>query len=57
MVKNVPALWENRLQFPGWGDTLEKAVASHSSILGWIIPRTEEPGGLQSTGSQRVGHD
>ena len=52
MVKNGPALWETRLQFLGWGDTLEKAMVSHSSILAWKIPKTEEPGGLQSTGSQ-----
>ena len=41
----------------GWEDPLEEGVATHSSILAWRIPRTEEPGGLQSTGSQRVGHD
>ena len=42
---------------PGWEDTLEKETATHSSILAWGIPWTEEPGGLQSTGSQEVGHD
>ena len=42
---------------PGWKDPLEKEMATHSSILAWRIPWTEEPGGLQSTGSQRVGHD
>ena len=41
----------------GWEDPLEKEMATHSSILAWRIPWTEEPGGLQSTGSQRVGHD
>ena len=42
---------------PGWEDPLEKEMATHSSILAWRIPWTEEPGGLQSTGSQRVRHD
>ena len=42
---------------PGWEDTLEEEMATHSSILAWGIPWTEEPGGLRSTGSQRVGHD
>ena len=41
----------------GWKDPLEKEMATHSSILGWEIPWTEEPGGLQFMGSQRVGHD
>ena len=41
----------------GGEDPLEEGVATHSSILAWSIPRTEEPGGLQSTGSHRVGHD
>ena len=41
----------------GWEDSLEKEMATHSSILAWRIPWTEEPGGLQSMGSQRVGHD
>ena len=41
----------------GWEDLLEKEIATHSSILAWSIPWTEEPGGLQSTGSQRVAHD
>ena len=40
------------VQFPGWGDPLEEEMATHSSILAWRIPWTEEPGGLQSTGSQ-----
>ena len=42
---------------PGWDDPLEKGMATHSSILAWRITRTEEPGGLQSMGSQRAGHD
>ena len=42
---------------PGWEDPLEMEMATHSSILAWRIPLTEEPGGLQSTWSQRVGHD
>ena len=42
---------------PGWEDPLEEGMATHSSILAWRIPRTEDPGGLQSTGLQRVGHD
>ena len=41
----------------GWEDPLEKGMATHSDILAWRIPQTEEPGGLQSMGSQRVGHD
>ena len=45
------------VQFLGWGDPLEKEMAAHSSILAWEIPWTEEPGGLQSMGSQRVGHN
>ena len=47
------------MQFPslGWEDPLEKEIANHSSILTWRIPWTEEPGGLQSMGLQRVGHD
>ena len=45
---------ETRVQFLGWEDPLEKGLATHSSILAWIIPRTEEPGRLQSIESQRV---
>ena len=45
------------VQFLGWEDALEKEMATHSGVLAWKIPWTEEPGGLQSTGSQRVGHD
>ena len=54
-VKSLPAMLET--QSLGWEDLLEKEMATHSSILAWRIPRTEEPGGLQSMGSQRVGHD
>ena len=57
MVKHPPKMWETRLQSLGWEDLLEKEIATHSSILAWKIPRMEEPGGLQSMGSQRVGHD
>ena len=55
MVKTLPAVWETQVQSLGWEDALEKGMAPHSSILAWRIPWTEEPGGLQSTGSQRVG--
>jgi len=48
---------ETWLRSLGWDDPLEKGMATHSSILAWIIPGTEEPGGLQSMGSQRVRHD
>ena len=57
MVKNLPAMQETQVQSLGWEDPLEKGMATHSSILAWRIPWTEEPGGLQSTGLQRVGHD
>ena len=56
MVKNLPAVWETQVQSLGQEDPLEKGMATHSSILGWEIPWTEEPGGLQSMRSQRVGH-
>ena len=55
MVKNLPAVWETWVQSLGWEDPLEKDTATHSSILAWRIPWTEEPGGLQSMRSQRVG--
>ena len=48
---------EIQVQFLGWEDPLEKEMATHSSILAWEIPWTEEPGGLQPMGLQRVGHD
>ena len=57
MVKNLPAMWESQVQSLGWEDPLEKEMATHSSIIAWEIPWKEEPGGLQSMGSQRVGHD
>ena len=57
MVKNLPAMQEMRVQSPGQEDPLEKEMAIHSSILAWEIPRTEEPGGLQSIGSRRVRRD
>ena len=52
MVKNPPAVQENWVRSPGWEDPLEEDMATHSSILAWRIPWTEEPGGLQSMGSQ-----
>ena len=57
MVRILPAMWETRVQSLGWEDTLEKRMANHSIILAWRIPWKEEPGGLQSIGSQRVRHD
>ena len=57
MVKNLPARQETWVRSLGWEDSLEKGMATHSSILGWRILWTEEPGGLRSMGSQRVGHD
>ena len=56
-IKHLPAKQETRVQSLGWEDPLEKEMATHSSTLAWRIPWTEEPGRLQSTGSQRVGHD
>ena len=56
-VKNLPAMQETPVQSLGWEDPLEKGMATHSSILAWRIPWTEEAGGLQSIGLQRVGHD
>ena len=57
MVKNPPAMQETQVWSLGWEDPLEKEMATHSSILAWRIPWTEEPGGLQSMGSQSGGHD
>ena len=57
MVKNLPAMQEAQVRPLGQEDALEKGMATHSSVLAWRIPRTGEPGGLQSMGSQRVGHD
>ena len=56
-LKHLPAMWETQVLSLGWEDPLEKEMATHTSILAWRIPWTEEPGGLQSTESQRVGHD
>ena len=56
-VKNLPAVQETRDQSLGWKDPLEKEMATHSSILAWKISWTEEPGGLQSMGSQKVRHN
>ena len=55
MVKNLPAVQETQVRFLG-EDPLEKEMATHSSILAWSIPWTEDPGGLQSIGLQKVGH-
>ena len=57
MVKNLPAMQETWVQSLDQEDPLEKETAIHSSVLAWRIPWTEEPGGLQSMGSQRVRHD
>ena len=57
MVKNMPAMQEAWVQSLDWEDPQEKGMATHSSILAWIIPWTEEPGRLQSMESQRIGHD
>ena len=56
-LKRLPGMWETRLWSLGWEDPLEKEMAPHSSTLAWRIPWMEEPGGLQSMGSQRVRHD
>ena len=55
-IKHLPAMRETWVRSLGRKDPLEKEMATHSSILAWRIPWTEEPGGLQSMGSQRVGH-
>ena len=57
LVKNLPAMQQTQVQFLGWENPLEKETATHSSIFAWRIPWTEEPGGLQSMGSQRIRHD
>ena len=56
-MANLHIVQETQVQSLGWEDPLEKGVATHSSILAWRIPWTQEPGGLQSLGLQRVGHD
>ena len=57
VVKNLPVMRETWVQSLGWEDPLEEGMATHSSFLAWRIPWTEEPGGLQSVGLQRVGYD
>ena len=57
LVKNLPAMQETQVQSLDWEDALEKEMATHSKTLAWRIPRTQEPGGLQSTGSQRIGQN
>ena len=57
LVKNLPIMLETWVQSLDWEDPLQKEMATHSSILAWRIPWTQEPGGLQSMGSQRVEHD
>ena len=57
LVKNLPAMWGTQVQSLGLEDPLQKGMATYSSIFAWRIPWTEEPGGLQSMGSQRVGYD
>ena len=56
-VKRLSTMQETWVQSLGWEDPLEKEMAIHSSTIAWKIPQTEEPGRLQSMGSQRVGHD
>ena len=56
-VKNLPAGPETQVGALGWEDPLDKGIATYSSILAWIIPWTEKPGGLQSARLQSVGHD
>ena len=56
-VKSLLATWEIQVQSLAWEDPLEKEMATHSSLLAWEIPWTEEPGELESMGSQKVGHD
>ena len=57
IVKRLPAVPETWVLSVGWEDPLEKKMATHSSVLAWKIPQTEEPGGLQSMGLQRIRHD
>ena len=57
MVKNPPAMQEIWVQSLAWEDPLEEGMATQSSVLAWRIPMAEELGGLQSMGSQRIGHD
>ena len=57
MVKNLSPMWETQVRSLGWEDPLEEGMATHSFILAWGVPGTEEPGGLQTTGSPRVRRD
>ena len=57
IVKTLPAMWETQVRSLGGKDPLEKGMETHSNILAWKIPWTEEPGGLWFMGSQRVGHN
>ena len=57
MVKNLPVMQKTQFRSLGWEDPLEKGMATHSSMLAWRILWTDEPGGLQSMGSYRVGHN
>ena len=57
MVKHLPEVWETWVLFLGWEDPLEEEMTTHCSILAWEIPWTGEPGWLQSTALQRVGHE
>ena len=57
MIKNQPEMWDTFFRSLGWEDPLEEGLATHSSILAWRIPWTEKLDGLQSMGTQRVGHD
>ena len=56
-VKTLPAMQKTQVRFLDWEDPLKRGMATHSTILAWRIPGTEEPGKLQSMGLQRVGHD
>ena len=57
IVKNLPAMQDTQVRSLAWEDSLKKGIATHSSTLAWRIPQTEEPGGLQSMGLQRVGRN
>ena len=57
LVKNLHAIQETQVQSPRWEDPLEEEMATHPSILAWRILWTENPGGLQTMGLQRIGHD
>ena len=57
LVKNSPAMQKTPVQFLDWEDPLEKGMVTHSSVLAWRIPWTDKPGGLQSMGLRRAGHD